>query len=48
MEGILVRGDLDYKYTWLGLGCGKANTFAENEGGGEAVTAIDLIKGSLK
>lgn len=48
VEGILVRGDVDYEYTWLGLGCGKAKKYDENSGGGESVTAIDLIKASLK
>lgn len=48
VAGILVRGDVDYKYTWLGLGCGKVSVYGENDGGGEQVTSIDLIKDSLK
>lgn len=48
VAGILVRGDVDYKYTWLGLGCGKVSVYGENDGGGEQVTAIDLIKNILK
>lgn len=47
VEGILVRGDVDYKYRWLGLGCGNVNVFEENDGKGEHVTSIDLIKSSL-
>ena len=48
VEGILTRGAVDYEYTWLGLGCGKAKTYSENGGGGETVTLIDHVKSSLK
>lgn len=47
VEGILVRGDVDYKHKWLGLGCGKPVSYDE-KAGSEHATAIKFIKDSLK
>lgn len=47
VEGILVRGDVDYRRTWLGLGCAKSEIYSE-KGGSEHVTRIKFVKDILK
>lgn len=43
VEGILVRGDKDYRRT--SKGCDVVHSYPENGGRGEEVTFIDLVKG---
>lgn len=48
VEGILVRGEVDYDHGWHTLGCGKVITYPEDGGRGEEATSIKLVKKTLQ